>query len=74
MGDRFAGAIGFQVTFGDIGHMFGPIDQYPVPGFVFLRPAESHLPVPFLATLKFGVDIDDYTAIVELEMVYNLSN
>ena len=74
MRNRFAGFIGLQVALSHVSHMISAIDQYPVPGLVFRWATESDLPVPFLAALEFSVDIDDYPTIVELEVLYDLSN
>lgn len=74
MCNRFAGCVSLQVAFSHVSHLIGAINQYPVPGFVFRRATESDLPVPFFAALEFGIDIDDYTTIVEFEMVHDLSN
>ena len=74
MRDRCAGFVRLQVALSHISYVIGVIDQYPVPGLVFRWATESDLPVPFLAALEFSVDIDDYPTIVELEVLYDLSN
>lgn len=74
MPDRLAGFVGLQVALGHVGHVLGTIDEYPIPGFILWRAADSDLLVPRLAAIVFSIDIDDYTAIVELEVVYDLSD
>jgi hypothetical protein len=74
MANRFAGCVGFEVALSHVSHMISAIDQYTVPWLVFRWSTESDLSVPVFTTLEFGIDIDYYTAIVEFQMVYDLSD
>ena len=71
--DRLSRVILFEILFGNIGLDGIVVHQHAVPRFVLWRTGTRHFLVPLLAALKFGIHIDDYTAIVEASMVDDLA-
>ncbi len=69
MMDGFILRIGLEITLSDVGLIIGLVHQNPIPGLVFRRPAPGHLPIPLFSALKYGIDIDDHSAIVKQLMV-----
>ena len=68
------GVIRFEVSFGYIRLMLGSVRQYVIPRLVpgWLR--TGHCLVPFLGSLKEGIDIDDYTSVIEQSVLHYVTN
>ena len=69
-----ATVIWFEVSFGHIGLMLGPVWQYVVPRTVFGRPRTGHGFVPCLGSSKVRVNIDDYTSVIEQFVLHHVTH
>ncbi len=69
-----AAVIWFEVSFGYIRFMLGSVWQYVIPGTVPGWPRAGHGVVPCLGSSKVGIDIDDYTSVVEQFVVHQVTS
>ena len=66
--------IGFEVLFSYIRLMLGSVWQYVIPWTVLGRPRTGHGFVPFLGSPKVGIDVDDYTSVIEQLVVHYVTH
>jgi len=69
-----ATVIWFEVSFGYIGLILGPVWQYVIPRTVFGWPRTGHGIVPGIASPKVRIDIDDYTSVIEQVVLHDVTN
>ena len=72
--DGFVAAVRFEMALGNVSELVAVMHQHVVPGLVFRWTAQCNLPVPFLAALETGIDIDNDAAVVEFPVMDELSN
>ena len=66
--------IWLEVLFGYISLMLGSVWQHVIPRTVLGWPRTSHGFVPCLGSSKVGIDIDDYTPIIEQLVLHHVTN
>ena len=66
--------VGFQVSFGDIGHTGSLIHEDMIPWLVPWRLAFGHLIVPFFSSLKGGIHIVNDSTVVKPKMMDDVTN
>jgi hypothetical protein len=63
--DRTAFFVRFQVPFGNVCPLGGPVDQNVIPGAVFWRLASGDILIPVVAAMEFGINVNNDTAITK---------
>ena len=66
--------IRLQVSFRNVSRMLCLVNQDMVPGLVLRGAASGHVLIPFLRALKGCIDIDDDPAIIEEQVMNELTN
>ena len=74
MTDRVVGRVGLQVAFGYVCSVSSLVHQKVIPGPVFGRARAGHGVVPFFATLKDRVHVEDNAAVGEQPVMYQLAD
>ena len=72
--DRLAGGIRKEVPLCNIGLVVGLMDEHAVPRPLFWGVRVGHRLIPFLAQLKGIVRLNDYTSVVRVTVINQLSN
>ena len=60
-----------QVAFGDVGGVFGAMNEHMIPGLVLRRAATRHLLVPLVIEAEYGVHLVHHAVIADLEVLDN---
>lgn len=70
--DRLARGVFLEMTLGDVSLHGIVVYEHVIPGLILRWTGPRDLLVPFVATLEYGIDVDDDSAIIEAIMVNDL--
>jgi hypothetical protein len=69
-----AAVIWFEVSLSHIRLMLGPVRQDVIPRTVLGWSRTGHGFVPFVVSPKVGIDIDDYTSVIEQFVLHHVTD